>query len=426
MKLRDDLAFRGLVHQVTDDQVLDQLSAGGLTVYIGFDPTAASFHVGHLVPILLLRRLQDAGNCPIAVVGGGTGLIGDPSFKDTERPLLTLDQLRNNITGIRSQLERFLDFSPSRGAVRAKLVDNSTWLTTISLTDFLRDVGKHFTVNQMIAQDAIRTRLERPDVGISFTEFSYLLMQSYDFLRLHVDHGCTVQAGGSDQWGNIVGGVSLIRRVTGHGAFGFTHPLLTRADGSKFGKSDGSSDHVWLDAALTSPFQMHQSLLNTEDEAVGTMLRWFTLLSHDEITALDDERRDHPAQRTSQRALANAIVTLVHGAPAAESAERAGRALFSETIADLDLATLLDVVADAPTSTLSAAELGSIDVPTLLVRTQLASSKGEARRFLDQGGVYLNNVRLAADGTVTPESALHQRYLVLRRGARQTHLLVLA
>jgi len=426
MKLRDDLAFRGLVHQVTDDAVLDELSAGGLTAYAGFDPTGSSFHIGHLVPILLLRRLQDAGNRPIAVAGGGTGLIGDPSFKDAERPLLSLEQLEHNVTAIRGQLERFLDFSPSRGATRAELVDNASWLTTIPLTDFLRDVGKHFTINQMIAQEAIRSRLERTDVGISYTEFSYLLLQSYDFLRLHLDHGCTVQLGGSDQWGNIVGGVSLVRRVTGHAVHGFTHPLLTRADGSKFGKSDGTDDHVWLDASRTSPFQMYQRLLNTEDEAVGTMLRWFTLLSRERIEELDAERASAPAQRTSQRALAHAIVALVHGDGAADAAERAGRALFSEDIADLDLDSLLAIVADAPSTTLTAEELGSLDLATLLVRTSLASSKGEARRFLDQGGVYLNNVRLAPDGVVSPASALHHRYLVLRRGARQTHLLVLA
>lgn len=426
MKLRDDLAFRGLVHQVTDDAVLDGLSAGGLTAYAGFDPTGSSFHIGHLVPILLLRRLQDAGNRPIAVAGGGTGLIGDPSFKDTERPLLSREQLEHNVTAIRGQLERFLDFSPSRGAARAELVDNASWLTTIPLTDFLRDVGKYFTINQMIAQEAIRSRLERPDVGISYTEFSYLLLQSYDFLRLHLDLGCTVQLGGSDQWGNIVGGVSLVRRVTGHTVHGFTHPLLTRADGSKFGKSDGTDDHVWLDANRTSPFQMYQRLLNTEDEAVGTMLRWFTLLSRERIEELDAQRASAPAERASQRALAHAIVALVHGDGAADAAERAGRALFSEDIADLDLDSLLAIVADAPSTTLSAEELGSLDLATLLVRTSLASSKGEARRFLDQGGVYLNNVRLAPDGVVSPASALHHRYLVLRRGARQTHLLVLA
>lgn len=426
MKLRDDLAFRGLVHQVTDDAVLDHLSAGGLTVYAGFDPTGSSFHIGHLVPILLLRRMQDAGNRPIAVAGGGTGLIGDPSFKDAERPLLTREQLEVNLVAIRAQLGRFLDFSAERGPARAVLTDNATWLTTMPVTDFLRDVGKYFTVNQMIAQEAVKSRLERPDVGISYTEFSYLLLQSYDFLRLHLDHGCSVQVGGSDQWGNIVGGVSLIRRVTGDSVYGYTHPLLTRADGSKFGKSDGTDDHVWLDPARTSPFQMYQRLLNTDDDVVGTMVRWFTLLGHDEIESLDAQRAGAPAERASQRALAHAVVSLVHGEDAARAAERAGRALFSEDIADLDLDSLLAVVADAPSTTVTADELASLDVVTLLVRTALASSKSEARRFLDQGGVYLNNVRLEPDGSLSADRALHQRYLVLRRGARQTHLLVLA
>jgi tyrosyl-tRNA synthetase len=427
MKLRDDLTFRGLVHQVTDEGLVDQLGRGGIVVYAGFDPTAPSLHLGHLLQICNLRRLQLAGNQPIVLAGGGTGLIGDPSFKDVERPLLSAEQLANNVAGIRVQLGQFLDFSPSAGSTQALLLDNSAWLTTISLTDFLRDVGKHFTVNQMIAKDSVKSRLERSDVGLSFTEFSYMLLQSYDFLRLHLDYGCTLQIGGSDQWGNIVTGVELIRKVTTHAAYGLTSPLLLRSDGKKFGKTEGGNEHVWLDPELTSPFQLYQFLLNSDDQITPTMLRFFTFMSHEAITALDHETATAPKRRVAQRALADEVVTMVHGAPAALAAARAGEALFSESINGLDEATLLDVVKDAPSSTISRDEFRSGMSPVdLLVRTELASSNGEARRFLDQGGVYLNNARVASDGTITLDSALHARYLVLRRGPRQTHLIVLS
>ena len=427
MSLRADLTFRGLVHQVTDEGILDQLGRGGMTAYAGFDPTAASLHLGHLVPIFNLRRLQLAGNRPIALAGGGTGLIGDPSMKDAERPLLTKEQLEANLVGIREQLSRFLDFDPSAGVTRATLLDNSTWLTTISLTDFLRDVGKHFTVNQMITLDSIKSRLDRADVGISFTEFSYMLLQAYDFYRLHVDEGCTVQFGGSDQWGNIVGGVELIRKITSHTAYGVTAPLLLRSDGQKFGKSEGGNERVWLDAKLTSPFALHQFLLNADDATTPTLLRYFTFLSHEEIGELDDAVAQEPQLRRAQRAVAHEVVTLVHGEAAARSAERAGEALFGESIAQLDEATLLDVVADAPSTNITREELRSgIEAVDLLVRTKLASSKGEARRFLDQGGVYLNNLRVEPNESILLDRALHDRYLVLRRGRRQTHLIVLS
>src|SRR5665213_3552639 len=249
MKLRDDWQFRGLAHQATSEAVLDRLSAGGVTAYIGFDPTASSLHLGSLLQLCNLRRLQMAGNRPIALAGGGTGLIGDPSFKAVERPLLTKELLDANVEGIREQMSRFLDFSPSAGPSQALLLNNAEWLTTISLTEFLRDVGKHFTVNQMIAKETVKSRLDRDDVGLSFTEFSYMLLQAYDFLRLNVDHDCTLQLGGSDQWGNITMGTELIRKSTGRTAAGLTSPLLLRADGQKFGKSE-SGANIWLDASL--------------------------------------------------------------------------------------------------------------------------------------------------------------------------------
>jgi len=427
MTLRTDWEFRGLVHQTTDEAVLDRLSAGGVTAYIGFDPTASSLHLGSLLQLCNLRRLQMAGNRPIALAGGGTGMIGDPSFKASERPLLTAEQLEANVSGIREQLSRFLDFSPSAGASQALLLNNADWLTTISLTDFLRDVGKHFTVNQMIAKDSVKSRLDRDDVGLSFTEFSYMLLQAYDFLRLNVDHGCTLQLGGSDQWGNITMGTELIRKVTGKSAAGLTSPLLLRADGQKFGKSEGGNQKVWLDATLTPPFALHQFLLNADDQTVPTLLRFFTFLDHDTIKELDVATAARPQERQAQRALANAVVALVHGDEASAAAQRAGEALFSESIAELDEAMLLVVMADAPSSTFSRDELlAGIEPSDALVRCGLAKSKGEARRFLEQGGVYVNNRRVESDESIDLSRALHGKYLVLRRGRRELHLVVAA
>ena len=427
MNLREDWQFRGLIHQVTDDGVLDRLNAGGVTAYIGFDPTASSLHLGGLLQICNLRRLQIAGNRPIALAGGGTGLIGDPSFKDAERPLLTRDQLEANLDGIRNQLEGLLDFSASAGRSRAMVLNNADWLTTMPLTDFLRDVGKHFTVNQMVAKESVRSRLDREDVGLSFTEFSYMLLQAYDFLRLNIDHGCTLQLGGSDQWGNITMGAELVRKVTGQSAGGLTSPLLLRPDGRKYGKSEGGNERVWLDPAMTSPFALHQFLLNSEDEMTPTLLRFFTFLDHETISDLDESLRVDPQARRAQRALANAVVAMVHGEQAALRAERAGEALFNESIAELDEATFLEVLADAPSSTVDREALrAGLDPVDALVLTGLASSKAEARRFLEQGGVYLNNRRIENDARIELSMALHDRYLVLRRGRRLLHLMVVA
>ncbi len=427
MKLRDDWQFRGLVHQTTDDAVLDRLGSGGITAYIGFDPTAPSLHLGNLLQICTLRRLQVAGNRPIALAGGGTGLIGDPSFKAVERPLLTAEQIESNLVGIRAQLGRLLDFSPGAGSAQALLLNNADWLTTISLTEFLRTVGKHFTVNQMIAKDAVKSRLGRDDVGLSFTEFSYMLLQAYDFLRLHLDHGCTLQLGGSDQWGNITVGAELVRKVTGHSADGVTTPLLLRADGQKFGKSDGGNENVWLDPSMTSPFALHQYFLNADDDTAPGLLRFFTFLDHETILHLDESTRTAPRERAAQRAAANAVVALVHGEAAAVNAQRAGEALFSESIVDLDEVTLLQVVGEAPSSTWSRNEFAQgVDVADLLVHCALASSKGEARRFVEQGGVYVNNVRVDGSALIDTNSVLHDRYLIVRRGPRQLHLVVLA
>ncbi len=424
MKLEEDWRFRGLVHQVTDQAILALINAGTVTAYVGFDPTAPSLHLGSLLPLCNLRRLQLAGNCPIALAGGGTGLVGDPSFKDTERPLLTLEQLNANLDGIREQMSRFLDFTPSAGRAQAKLLNNADWLTTISLTDFLRDVGKHFTVNQMMAKESVKSRLDRDDVGLSFTEFAYMLLQAYDFLRLNLDHGCTLQMGGSDQWGNITMGTELVRKQTGETAYGLTSPLLLRADGTKFGKSEGG-ENIWLDPRRTSPFKMYQYLVNSDDVIVPQLLRFFTFLDHETIRSLDEATARQPEERQAQRALAVAVVTMVHGEEAATKARRASEALFTTSIAEWDEATLLDVLEDAPTLKWSRELLvDGVDPVDLLARSELAKSRAEARRFLEQGGVYLNNQRLNADSRIALADALHGRYLLLRRGSRQQCLVV--
>ncbi len=424
MGVREDWLFRGILHQFTDESIFDRLDAGTVTYYVGFDPTAKSLHLGNLLQLTNMRRLQLAGNRPIALAGGGTGLIGDPSHKATERQLLTMDVLQENVAGIRSQLEKFLDFSPSAGKSQALLLNNADWLTTITLTDFLRDTGKHFTVNQMIAKDSVKSRLDRPDVGISYTEFTYMLLQAYDFLHLYQTHDCTLQLGGSDQWGNITMGAELVRKVASGNAAGLTSPLLVKSDGTKFGKSESGA--IYLDPEMTSPFAMHQFLLNTEDDLVISLLKSFSFLSHDEINELATSTSERPQERQAQRRLANEVVAFAHGRDVAEATEKAGRALFSETIRDLDEATLVQVLADAPTSSMGRDELREgIEIVDLLVRCSLAASRGEARRFVDQGGVYINNAKFT-DERVDLSSALHDRYVVVRRGRRQTHLLVLS
>jgi tyrosyl-tRNA synthetase len=415
----DDLRFRGLLHQVTDERLLHRLDTGSVTAYIGFDPSAPSLHVGSLMQLCTLRRLQLAGHSPIALAGGATGMIGDPGGKSAERNLLSADRLAANLDGIRPQLERFLDFSASG----ARLLDNAAWLGSMPLVDFLRDVGKHFTVNQMVAKESVRARFERPDQGISYTEFSYMLLQAYDFLRLHEDHGCDLQLGGSDQWGNITIGVDLIRRVARAEAFGLTTPLVVKADGTKFGKTESGT--VWLDPEMTSPYRLYQFFFNTEDAMVGTYLRYFTFLDHDELGALDQATAERPQARDAQRALAREVCGLVHGHAEVERAERAAAALFGEDIVQLDEKTLLDVVDDAPTTLIGRDRLvGGVPLVDVLVTTGLVKSKGEARRAITQGGAYVNNRRADdVDQALGADDLLHGRYVVLRRGRRDYHLL---
>jgi tyrosyl-tRNA synthetase len=416
-RLSEELEWRGLVHQATDPDLLARLDDGTdpITAYIGFDPTADSLHVGNLLQLCNLRRLQEAGHRPIALAGGGTGMIGDPGGKSEERNLLTLDELQRNLAGIRAQLERFLDFSDDR----ARLVNNGDWLWQTGLLDFLRDIGKHFTVNQMVAKESVKSRFEGRDQGISFTEFSYMLLQAYDFLQLFDAHGCRLQLGGSDQWGNITLGVELIRKVRGETAYGLTSPLVLKADGTKFGKTESGT--VWLSAERTSPYRFFQFFINTEDAVVGQYLRYFTWLSRQEIEALDAETAEHPERRAAQRALARAVTALVHGEDEAARAEQASEAVFSGDVEGLDERTLLDAFAEVPSITVARERLPIVQA---LVTSGLASSNSDARRAIEQGAVHLNQTKSFKGDAIDPDiDTLHGRYAVLRKGKKQTAII---
>jgi len=419
----EDLRFRGLIHQMTDPELGARLNGVRMTGYTGFDPTADSLHVGHLLQVCMLRRLQEAGHRPVAVAGGGTGFVGDPGGKSEERSLLTEEQLESNLIGIHNQLAKFVDFGTSSGDQGALLVNNADWLKPMSLFTFLRDVGKHFTVNQMVAKDSVKSRLSRPDQGISYTEFSYMLLQAYDFLKLYDDVGCTLQIGGSDQWGNITMGIELIRKVRRCEVFGLTTPLVLKADGTKFGKTESGT--VWLDAARTSPYQLYQFFLRSEDAMVGTYLRFFTFLPHDEIQELDLATVEHPEKREAHRVLARQVCTLVHGADETERAELAAAALFGGDLSGLDERTLLDVFVDAPSTDLPAGRLDGTGelLVDLLAETGLVKSKSQARTTVSQGGAYVNNGRADdVEYRVTTSDLVAGRYLVLRRGKKDHHL----
>ncbi|MGH9114959.1 MAG: tyrosine--tRNA ligase [Acidimicrobiales bacterium] len=419
--LLDDLRWRGLLHQMTDQDALPaRLDGGRLTAYIGFDPSADSLHVGHLQQVCLLRRLQDHGHRPIALVGGGTGMIGDPSGKSEERNLLSAADLEANTAGIAAQLARFWDFGSEGGAI---LADNAEWLAGAGLLEFLRDVGKHFSVNEMVRKDSVRARLEGREEGLSFTEFSYTLLQAWDFVQLHDRYRCELQLGGSDQWGNIVEGVDLIRRLRGAQAFGMTSPLVTKADGSKFGKTEAGS--VWLSEARTSPYDFYQFWLRTADAEVGPYLRRFTFLTRDKIEELDAATAARPERREAQRRLAAEMTSMVHGSDEAARAERAAAVLFTEGVAGLDAATLGGALADAPTTRVTPGDLEEgLPLVEVLVRTGLAGSRANARQLLAQGSIHVNGRRAAPDASIGPDEALHGRWVVVRRGKATQHVLV--
>jgi tyrosyl-tRNA synthetase len=419
MDLYGEFAWRGLVYDSTEG-LRDLVAREKLTTYIGFDPTAASLHVGSLLPMVSLARLQRLGHPPIAVVGGGTGMIGDPSGKATERSLLTVEQVEANVRGIGAQLSRFLDFHDA--VTPARLVNNAEWLTTLSAIEFMRDVGKYFTVNYMLAKESVKRRSES-DEGISYTEFSYLLLQSYDFLVLHDRYKCTLQMGGSDQWGNITAGVDFIRRLRGAKAHGLVSPLLTTASGTKFGKTEAGA--VWLDPNLTSPFRFYQFWLNTDDSDAGKYLRFFTFLDRPAIEQLEEAARTAPQSREAQRALAREVTRMVHGDEQVARAERASGVLFGEDISTLPAEDVLSVFDDVPSSMVTADALAGegVAVVDLFATSGLTASKGEATRLIRGGGVYVNNRRITDErARLRAGDAIDGRLFVLRKGAKQNHV----
>jgi tyrosyl-tRNA synthetase len=416
----DDLKWRGMLYDHTEGAE-KLLATQKVVVYNGFDATGDSLHVGHLVPLLALARLQRFGHHPIALAGGGTSMIGDPSGKSAERQLLSRETIEANVASIKVQLAQFLDFNAKSNP--ARLINNADWLLKLNLVDFLRDTGKHFTVNYMINKDSVRTRLERED-GISFTEFSYMLLQSYDFLHLYDHEGCQMQTGGSDQWGNITAGVELIRRVRGASAQAMVYPLITKADGTKFGKTESGS--VWLDPNRTSPYRFYQFWLNTDDKDVVNYLKFFTFLPQERVLELAQQVRSAPEQRAAQYALAREVTSLVHGASRLARAEEASQVLFGGEISGLSAAEIADIFADVPSCELPAANLEDPGMPLidLLVTGGVAKSKGEARRAIGEGGIYLNNRRVSdPSAAVAVTDVIEGQFLVLRKG-RKNYTLV--
>lgn len=414
-----DLRARGLIHDSTDQEHLAaRLAEGPIGVYVGFDPTADSLHAGHLMGQLGLRRFQLAGNRPFPLAGGATGMIGDPGGRSEERNLLDRETLEHNVACIKVQLERLLDFEP--GPYQATLVDNASWTSSMSALDFLRDVGKHITVNQMMAKDSVRSRLDSEN-GISYTEFSYMLLQANDFRHLHTAHGVELQMGGSDQWGNITAGIDLIRRTTGAAAHGLTWPLLLRSDGQKFGKSTGGA--VWLDPERTSPYQFRQFWIQQDDAAAVTHLLWFSTRPLDELLPIVAAHREAPEKRLAQRALATELTALIHGEAVATAVEAAADVLFGGDPMGASEDVLAAVAREVPSSRATSSDLD--DVVGLLATTGLAGSKSEARRLLDQRSVRANGVQLGADSVLREVPLLHGRYLLVRKGKHSYHLVEL-
>jgi tyrosyl-tRNA synthetase len=417
MDLYGELEWRGLVYDATEG-VQELLARDTVTTYAGFDPTAPSLHVGHLLPILTLARFQRFGHPPIALVGGGTGLIGDPSFKTAERSLLTVAQVEANIEGVRRQLARFLDFdSPT---VPARLLNNAEWLTRLAAIDFMRDVGKHFTVNAMVAKESVKRRMESEE-GISYTEFSYPLLQSYDFLVLFDRFKCTLQIGGSDQWGNITAGMDLIRRVRGQKVHGLVLPLLMTAAGTKFGKTEAGS--VWLDPALTRPYEFYQFWINADDRDVVKYLKFFTYLSSERVTELESAAAREPEKRYAQRELARETTRLVHGEHALHEAEAASEKLFAGNIRGMSVPELLLVFPNVPSSTTTYTPEGW-PILDLLTSTGVTASKSEAARLIRGGGIYVNDRRVTDEKSrLTPAEAIDGQVFVVRKGKRDNFLI---
>lgn len=425
MSILEDLQWRGLVADCTDLPALaKRLNEGPITLYCGFDPTGDSLHVGHLVPQLLLRRFQQAGHHPISLAGGATGMIGDPGGKSAERNLLTREQLNHNVGRIKVQLERLLDFNSSTNP--ARLVDNADWTAPVSFLDFLRDVGKHFSLSSMLAKDSVRSRLES-ESGISYTEFSYQLLQANDFHHLRSTLQCELQIGGTEQWGNITAGTDLIRKKLGATAWGLTFPLITKSDGTKFGKTESGA--VWLDPKKTSPYRFYQFFVNTEDSMVIGYLKKFTLLPRAEIESLESRHLANPGAREAHRALAREVTTLVHGDQACQDAVRASELMFGGGLEGISEELFRDVVGEVPTKSLARERLdgAGFSLTEALVHAGLAPSKGQARKDVEGGGIYVNNVK-AADVArmLTPVDLLFGSYVLLRKGKRTYTVLSVA
>jgi tyrosyl-tRNA synthetase len=409
-----ELEARNLIHDSTDrDSLRDAVAAGPVAIYYGCDPTADSLHVGNLIGLIMLRRFQDAGHRPIALAGGATGMVGDPSGRSDERNLLDDDVLNHNVAAIKAQLGRIVDLGDGQG----ELVDNRDWTQSITILEFLRDVGKHVTVNQMLARESIKLRVNS-EHGISFTEFSYMLLQANDYLWLHDHLGCTIQIGGSDQWGNIIAGVDLIRRKRGEHVHAFSWPLLTASDGSKLGKTTGA--RVWLDPDKTSPYQFRQHWMQTPDDEVGAQLLTFSLQPVEQIRSVVAEHAEAPHLRFAQRALADEMTALVHGAPAAVAAAEAADLLFSGDPTTASEEAFATLAAEIPSSTMPAADLD--DVVAVFTRTALATSNGDARRALAQRSFYANGTQLDENSLLSDVELVHGRYLLLRKGKKSHHL----
>jgi tyrosyl-tRNA synthetase len=413
VNLIDDLRWRGLVAQSTDEKALAESLKSPVTLYVGFDPTAPSLHVGNLVVLLVLRRFQLAGHNPLALVGGATGLVGDPSGKNEERTLNSSDVVAEWVERIRKQVSAFLDFDNAKNP--ARVVNNLDWTQSMSAIEFLRDIGKHFSVNQMLARDSVASRLEAG--GISYTEFSYQVLQSFDYLELYKRYNCTLQLGGSDQWGNIVAGLDLIRRVEQGSAHALTVPLLTKADGTKFGKTAGGS--VWLDPEMTSPYAFFQYWLNTDDKDVINFLKVFSFKSQEEIATLEINHNENPGLREAHRELARELTSLVHSKYVADRVESAAKALFGQgDLTELDLPTLASALSELPRTTVSSGQ----EIPTwvdLIAATGVVDSKSAARRIVKEGGAYLNNEKISGeDFRPSKTDFLCGKYAVLRKGKR--------
>jgi len=414
--LFEELSWRGMLSEATEG-VRDALAAGSITGYIGFDPTADSLHAGSLLTVMGLARLQRCGGSPIAIVGGGTGMIGDPSGKSQERTLLSPEQIEANVAGIRKQLERFLDFD--RPGNPARIVNNADWLATFDLLGFLRDTGKYFTVNYMLQKESVNRRLESED-GISFTEFAYLLLQARDFLELFDRYKCTLQMGGTDQWGNITAGIDLVRRLRAQRVHGLVWPLMTTSSGAKFGKTETGA--VWLDPKRTSPFRFYQFWLNTDDRDVDRYLKCFTFMSREEIAALARATAERPQDREAQRALARSVTAVVHGDEHVQRAERAAQVLFGGSFDGIAVDDILAVFEDAPSTEMELPADG-MPIVDMLTATKLAASRSEAMRLVKGGGVYANNVRIADEKSrLRVAEAIGGEIFILRKGRKDQHI----